>query len=65
MIQNKLKSIRMQTYMMNKKEFSSLINVSEQQYYRYEDNTSPSLEVAIRISNALNMSVNDIWCIIE
>ena len=62
MVTNELKKIRMQQYMMNKKQFCKLIGVVEQQYGRYENMTSqPSLEVALRISKALNMAVNDIW----
>ena len=64
MISNNLKSIRMQTFMMNKKEFAKMVGVAEQQYCRYENSTSqPSLEVAIRISNALEQTVNEIWWI--
>jgi len=52
----------MQQYMMNKKQFCQFIGVVEQQYGRYENMTSqPSLEVALRISKALNMTVNEIW----
>jgi DNA-binding XRE family transcriptional regulator len=52
----------MQQYMMNKKEFSKFLNIAEQQYCRYENMTSqPSLEVALRISNALKITVNEIW----
>lgn len=66
MIENDLKKIRMQQYMMNKKEFASFLGVAEQQYCRYENKTSqPSLEVALRISLALGKSVNDIWRIME
>ena len=62
MVTNKLKEIRMQQYMMNKKQFCELIGVVEQQYGRYEKSSyQPSLEVALKISKALNMTVNDIW----
>ena len=62
MVTNELKRIRMQQYMMNKKEFAELIQISEQQYYRYEGTASlPSLEVALRISKSLGKHVNDIW----
>ena len=64
MVLNELKKIRMQQYLMNKKEFAQLIGVSEQQYCRYEGaSAQPSLEVALRISNALNKSVNEIWAV--
>lgn len=62
MVTNELKKIRMQQYLMNKKEFSEFLGVAEQQYCRYENMTSqPSLEIALRISTALSKSVNDIW----
>jgi DNA-binding XRE family transcriptional regulator len=62
MITNELKKLRMQKYMMNKKEFCHFIGVVEQQYGRYENMTShPSLEVALRISKALDLTVNEIW----
>ena len=62
MIRNNLKSIRMQEFMMNKREFAKTIGVAEQQYLRYENALAlPSLEVSLKISHILNKSVNDIW----
>jgi len=47
---------------MNQKEFSQVLGIAEQQYCRYEKMTSqPSLEVALKISEKLSKSVNDIW----
>ena len=62
MVINDFKKIRMQEYMLNKKEFAGLLQVSEQQYCRYENmTTQPSLEVALKMSNALDKPVNSIW----
>jgi DNA-binding XRE family transcriptional regulator len=62
MIENKLKEIRMKKYMMNKRDFAKMLNIAEQQYYRYEKGiTTPTLELSLRISNLLEISVNDIW----
>ena len=62
MVVNSLKQIRMQIFMMNRKEFCHFLGIVEQQYGKYEKMKSqPSLEVALRISNVLNMSVNEIW----
>ena len=62
MLTNILKELRMRRYMLNQKEFSRILGVSEAQYSRYESKTAqPSLEIAIKISIALNMTVNDIW----
>lgn len=64
MIKNNLKSIRMQEYMQNKREFSKTIGIAEQQYLRYENAlTLPSLEISLKISYKLNKTVNEIWYI--
>jgi DNA-binding XRE family transcriptional regulator len=52
----------MRQYMLNKKEFAKILDISEAQYCRYENNTSkPSLEIALKVSSMLKMTVNDIW----
>ena len=62
MINNRLKNIRMQELMLNKKKFAELIGVAEQQYHRYESGAIiPSLEVCLRIANNLNRKIEDIW----
>lgn len=64
MIKNNLKSIRMQEYMQNKREFAKTIGIAEQQYLRYENAlTHPSLEISLKISYKLNKTVNEIWYI--
>ncbi len=62
MIKNSLKEIRMQEYMLNKRDFSKKLNIAEQQYLRYESlKSTPSLEIALRISKELDKTVNEIW----
>ena len=64
MLTNNLKKIRMQQFMMSKKEFAQHVGVGEPQYCRYERRAAqPSLEIAIKISNALEKTVNEIWSI--
>ncbi|MBR0348017.1 MAG: helix-turn-helix transcriptional regulator [Clostridia bacterium] len=66
MLNNNLKIIRMREYLMNKREFSKMLDIAEQQYSRYENGQSiPSLEIAIKISNSLQKNINDIWFIID
>lgn len=62
MLKNDLKKIRMKEYLMNIKEFSNFLEIDEKQYGRYERSlSSPSLEVAIKISQKLKKTVNEIW----
>lgn len=62
MIKNNLKKIRMQEYMMNKREFANILDIAEQQYSRYENGqTIPSLEIALKISDSIRKNINDIW----
>ena len=62
MVTNVLKEIRMKQYMMNKKEFASMLEIAEQQYGRYENmSVVPSLEVALRVSCILDKPVNEIF----
>ena len=63
-VQNKLKTIRMSEFFLNKREFAKVLDISENQYIRYENNkNSPSLEICLKISDKLNRTVNDIWYI--
>ncbi|MED4892918.1 MULTISPECIES: helix-turn-helix transcriptional regulator [Heyndrickxia] len=60
-VHNRLKSCRHQ-HEMSQKEFAEYIGVNQSQYNRYERNThQPTLEIAIRISDKLGMTVNDIF----
>ena len=62
MLKNRLKVIRMSEFLMNKKEFATKLNVSEQQYSKYENSISnPSLEVAMSIALHLDRAITDIW----
>ncbi|MCL2407406.1 MAG: helix-turn-helix domain-containing protein [Defluviitaleaceae bacterium] len=61
-VKNSLKETRMKIFLMNKKEFAQFLQVAEQQYGRYENlSVIPSLEVALKISIALNKPVNEIF----
>lgn len=60
-VKTRLPNIRLQNYLMSKKDFSKMIDVNEQQYCRYEQYSLPSLPVALKISRALNLTVNEIW----
>lgn len=47
---------------MNQTEFSRFLGVALPQYNRYENNQrQPTLEVALRISERLDVTVNDIF----
>jgi len=62
MIANDLKKIRMQKFLMNKKEFAKLLGIAEQQYLRYENGLGvPSLETCLKIAATLGCTVNEIW----
>jgi len=68
MIANKLKKIRMGEHEMSKRDFANFleIGVTEMQYSRYEKATQqPPLETALKISNKLRKTVNEIWNIVD
>ncbi|PAB60982.1 helix-turn-helix transcriptional regulator [Anaeromicrobium sediminis] len=60
---NKLKEIRLKEYMLdNKSEFAKILDVSIQTYTKWENgNTVPPIERALKISEKLNRTINDIW----
>lgn len=59
---NRLKEIRMGKFFMTSRQFAEKLGIAEQQYQRYESGkVAPSLEVALRISQIVQTSVNDIW----
>jgi len=61
-LSNNLKKIRMQEFMLNKKEFSALLTINESQYSRYESGQSqPTLEIAIKVATTLKRQITDIW----
>jgi DNA-binding XRE family transcriptional regulator len=61
MVKNRLKEIRMREYMMNKTQFADMLDINYKQYIKYEIDTVPSLEIALKISDKLNRSVNEIF----
>ena len=65
MIRNNLKSYR-HKYEMNQTEFARFLGVALPQYNRYENNqTQPTLIVALRISERLGVAVNEIFTIVS
>ncbi|MFY4775521.1 helix-turn-helix transcriptional regulator [Metabacillus sp. RGM 3146] len=64
-VRNKLFDIR-HDLRLKQTEFSRLLDLSPQQYNRYEKNSvQPTLEIAIKISEKLDRTVNDIFGIIR
>lgn len=62
MVKNKLKEIRMREYMMNSKEFCKVIDVKPNTYSQIEGNKQQgNIETILKIANALNRKVEDIW----
>lgn len=62
MLKNRLKEIRLKEYMMNSKEFSKFLSVSNTTYSNWELGVSkPTLDKAIEIANKLNKDVKEIW----
>lgn len=64
-VKNNLKSFR-HKYEMNQTEFAEFLGVAHDQYNRYENNRrQPALEIALRISERLGVSVNEIFTFSE
>jgi putative transcriptional regulator len=60
-IKNKLKEIR-HDHRMNQTEFAEFLEISVHQYNRYErQSVQPTLELALKISEKVNKSVNEIF----
>jgi putative transcriptional regulator len=65
MIRNNLKSIR-HSHEMNQKEFAIYLGIRYEQYNRYErQDRQPNLEVALRMSEKLGVTVNDIVYLVD
>ncbi len=63
MIKNRLKSIRFK-YEMNQGEFADYLGIRQNQYNRYErQKGKPTLDIALKIAQKLNMHVDDIFYI--
>ena len=60
MLLNNLKEIRTKKS-MSLRHFSGFLDIAESQYRRYEAEVLPSLQVALKISKKLGISVNEIW----
>lgn len=60
-VKNRLKEIRMREYMMNMTQFAEMLDINYKQYVKYEKDTVPYLEVALKISKKLNKTVNEIF----
>ncbi|WP_053956805.1 helix-turn-helix transcriptional regulator [Inediibacterium massiliense] len=62
-VKNKLKEIRLKEHLMdNKSEFAKMIGVNIQTYTKWENgDTVPPIERALKVSEKLNKTVNDIW----
>jgi putative transcriptional regulator len=59
-IRNNLKNIRYE-HKMNQGEFAEFLGIAQSQYSRYErQKEQPSLETALKISEKIKRSVNDI-----
>ncbi|MEH6942445.1 helix-turn-helix transcriptional regulator [Bacillus sp. JJ722] len=49
-------------FRMNQTEFAAFLGINLQQYNRYEKGTrQPTLEVALRISEKVNRTVNELF----
>ena len=64
-VKNRLKSYR-HKHEMNQTEFAALLGIASDQYNRYENNRrQPKLDIVLRISERLGMTVNVIFYIEE
>jgi DNA-binding XRE family transcriptional regulator len=65
-VKNKLREIRMREYMMDQKEFSRMIGISNTTYNNIENNNvQGNIETILKISKALNKHVEEIWLLEE
>lgn len=61
-LQNKLKDIRMRKYAMNKGEFAEFLGINFPTYSQIENGKRKlSVVMALKISEKLNIPVNEIW----
>ena len=62
MIRNRLRTIRMVEYQMEKQDFARFLGINFKTYYSIEQGTSrPKLENALLIAQKLNKTVDEIW----
>jgi putative transcriptional regulator len=65
-VKNYLKQIRHEMQIDHQEEMASLLGVAQGQYSRFENQKAqPTLETALRISEKLKRSVNEIFWIDE
>jgi DNA-binding XRE family transcriptional regulator len=61
-VRNRLKEIRMREYMMNQKEFYTMLDITKSTYSQIETNKQQgNIETILKIAKALNRPVEDIW----
>jgi putative transcriptional regulator len=61
MLKNKLLEIRLQKGYKKQKDFADFLEISQNQYNRYENNVmQPSSEVLYKMAKKLNCSMEDI-----
>lgn len=65
-VKNHLKEIRMREYMLNQTEFAKILDLSQQDYNRIENNKKQvTIETALKISKKLNKPVEQIFELLE
>ena len=65
-VEDKLKEIRMREYMLNQKEFCSILYISQSTYDPLENNIKVgNAETLLIIDKALNKKVENIWYLEE
>lgn len=62
-VKNRLKEIRMREYMVeSKSEFARFLGVKEHAYIKWEnEESSPNMELALKVSEKLKRKIDDIW----
>lgn len=60
-VKNRFLEIRLQLGYKKQKDFADYIGVSQVSYNKWENNSNqPSLEMALKISNKLNLKIDEI-----
>nr|WP_279284857.1 helix-turn-helix domain-containing protein [Clostridium sporogenes] len=61
-VKNKLKEIRMREYMMDQKQFYTMLGISKSTYSQIENNKQQgNIETVLKIAKALSRPVEEIW----
>ncbi|MBY6950367.1 helix-turn-helix transcriptional regulator [Clostridium botulinum] len=62
MVRNRLKEIRMREYMMDQKQFYTMLDISKSTYSQIENNKQQgNIETVLKIAKALSRPVEEIW----